>query len=915
MALKGGNISLWEWDLETNTVYLSPEWKHQLGYQDHELANRYETWEQLLHRDDRDCTLDTLKSCLQWRRADCILEYRLRHKDGSYRWMHGRASLRSGSDGKPCRLWAWQLDLKKRKRAEAEHTQLLITDQAGYPGPDTVKQQLGNVLERVSDGVIALDRDWRYTYVNQQAATLFGRTPEDLVGRYIWTEFPEGSGQPFHLAYEKAMAEQVFVQMENYYEPWDRWFENRIYPSQNGLSIFFHEITDRKRAEQAADQSAELIKGQNQVLELIARSAPLQQTLDLLLRVIEAQCPGMLCSILLLDRAGLHLRHGAAPSLPETFTDAIDGAIIGPRAGSCGTAAFRGETIIVEDIATDSLWDGYRDLALKHGLCACWSTPIFDEQGRVLGTFALYFRTHGRPTHSHHKLIEVATYIAAVAIVRHRETQALRTSEERLRLAVTGGNIGIWEWDVGTDCIVLSDELKAIFGWPTELEDDLTLRMFMDAIHPEDRLRIEAALQCSLAEHTNYEVEFRTLLPDGPLRWIAAKGRGEYNAAGKPVRMFGVALDITDRKRAEQEINRREAQLVMAQRIAHLGSYDWDISTNSVYRSEELCRIFGIRSDQFEPTFEGYLERVHPEDRDITRRIIEQAYRSCEPFDFEERIVRPDGEIRVLQSQGQWSFEQGSPVKLIGICHDITERKRVEQQLRAANVALSDELKERTRAEKEVHALSARLINAQEEERTRVARELHDDLSQQIASLSIVTSNLRKGIPSECADVRAQSERIQKKLIHLAESIRRLSHELHPAILQHSGLSAALRTYSSEFGALTGIRVCFQAEGAFEAVPAPVALCIYRVVQEALQNIARHARVAEAAVALRRSRGILYLTVSDQGIGMDLNRAGSAPGLGLVSIRERTRLVNGSIGIESQPNKGTTLIVTVPVSG
>jgi PAS domain S-box-containing protein len=794
-----------------------------------------------------------------------------------------------------------------------EHSQLLIRERTAHPGGNAAKQQLGNVLERVSDAVVALDKDWRYTYVNQQAAGLFGRRPEDLIGKHIWTEFPEGRGQPFHFAYEKAMAEQVFVQMQNYYEPWDRWFENRIYPSQDGLSIFFHEITDRKRAEQEARQSAELLKGQNQVLELIARSAPLQQTLDLLLRVIEAQCPGMLCSILLLDRAG-HLHHGAAPSLPETYTRAIDGESIGPQAGSCGTAAFRGEPIIVEDIATDSLWDGYRELALRHGLCACWSTPIFDEQRRVLGTFALYFRTPCRPAESHYKLIEIATYTAAVAIVRHRETQALRTSEERLRLAVSGGYVGIWEWDIGTNCVLCSYELKAMFGWPADAAD-LTLQMFMDGIYAEDRLRVHAALHDSLTRRGNYEVEFRVPLPDASLRWIAAKGRGEYDGNGRPVRMLGIGLDITDRKRAQDEIIRRETQLASAQRIAHLGSYEWDIRTNRVYRSEELCRIFGLPPEQFPPTYEGYLGRVHPEDRSTTKKIIEQAFVESKPFDFEERIIRPDGEIRTLHSQGQWICEQAHPVGLVGICQDITDRKRAEQQLRAANAALADELKERIRAESEIHALSARLISAQEEERTRIARELHDDLSQQIAALSIAATNLRKGMPPECADVRAQSERIQRKLVHLAESIRRLSHELHPAILQHSGLSAALGTYSFEFGALTGIKVSFQADGSFEKVPPPVALCIYRVAQEALQNIARHAKVAEAAVALRRSGGILCLTVSDQGIGMDLNRARGAPGLGLVSIRERTRLVNGSIGIESQPDKGTTLILTVPVSG
>src|SRR5205809_562797 len=403
LALHAGNIGLWHWNIKTNTLYFSPEWNRQLGYQDHELESRFEEWEERLHPEDRDSTLAALKAYLEGRRRGYEVEFRLRHKDGSYRWMLARGLLQAGPDDKPYRISGCHLDITERKRAEEEHARLLIREQTARVEANAARQQLGNILERISDAFVALDRDWHYTYVNQQAATLFGRRPEDLIGRHIWTEFPEGAGQPFHMAYEKAMAEQVFIQMENYYEPWDRWFENRIYPSPNGLSIFFHEITERKHAEQDAHESAGLLKGQNQVLEAIARGEPLQQTLDLLLRVIEAQCPALLCSILLLDSDRLHVRHGAGPSLPTTFTRAVDGQRIGPRAGSCGTAAFRGEAVVVEDIATDPLWDDYRDVALTHGLRACWSTPIFDEQRRVLGTFALYFRARGRPDERHWK--------------------------------------------------------------------------------------------------------------------------------------------------------------------------------------------------------------------------------------------------------------------------------------------------------------------------------------------------------------------------------------------------------------------------------------------------------------------------------------------------------------------------------
>jgi signal transduction histidine kinase len=215
-------------------------------------------------------------------------------------------------------------------------------------------------------------------------------------------------------------------------------------------------------------------------------------------------------------------------------------------------------------------------------------------------------------------------------------------------------------------------------------------------------------------------------------------------------------------------------------------------------------------------------------------------------------------------------------------------------------------------AEREIKALSGRLMNAQEEERARVARELHDDLSQQIAALSIGMSNLKRQLPQQQVDARGQSERLQQKLVQVAESIRRISHELHPAALQHSGLAAALRAYCAEFALLTGVQVSPRIDGLFDSVPSSAALCVYRITQEALQNVSKHAKVGSAAVELSRSTGVMSLTVSDTGVGIDPARAEGAGGLGLVSIRERAGLAGGSLEIRSKPNQGTTVTLRIP---
>ena len=183
------------------------------------------------------------------------------------------------------------------------------------------------------------------------------------------------------------------------------------------------DVTERKRAEALRDGES--------YLEMIARDAPLEEILEKLVRVVEAQFAGLLCSVLLLDEDGQHARHGAAPSLPEPYTKAIDGLCIGPKAGSCGTAMYRREPVVVTDILQDPLWEPYRDVAEPYGLRACWSTPILAHSGKALGSFAMYYREPRSPSPAETRALEMATHLAGIAI----ERKLAREERERLRQA------------------------------------------------------------------------------------------------------------------------------------------------------------------------------------------------------------------------------------------------------------------------------------------------------------------------------------------------------------------------------------------------------------------------------------------------------------------------------------------------
>ena len=175
--------------------------------------------------------------------------------------------------------------------------------------------------------------------------------------------------------------------------------------------------------------------GQSQILQRIGANAPLSEVLNRLVLLIEAQSPEMLCSILLLSDDGDHVRHGAAPSLPDDYVKAVDGGLIGPKHGSCGTAMYRGEPVVVTDIFTDPLWEDYRELAAASDLRACWSTPILSGRGKVLGSFAMYYKEPRTPTGDEANLTEVATRIAALAIEHHNAREILARTQAELAQA------------------------------------------------------------------------------------------------------------------------------------------------------------------------------------------------------------------------------------------------------------------------------------------------------------------------------------------------------------------------------------------------------------------------------------------------------------------------------------------------
>ena len=310
---------------------------------------------------------------------------------------------------------------------------------------------LAAILDQMGDAVIAADRNETFLVFNPAAQNMFGKGPTEA-GSAEWSKhyglylsdqitlFP-AERMPLVRAIlgEEVNDVEMFIRNDKAPHGLSTIVSGRPLKDSNGQTvggiIVVRDVTAQKNEEAFRAEQAH-------ILEMIAANMPLREILANLVLLIEAQSRDMICSILLLAEDGKHVKHGAAPHLPEQYVKAVDGAPIGPKNGSCGTAMYWGKQVIVTDIFEDPLWEDYRELAAASGLRACWSTPIFSGRGKVLGSFAMYYREPQTPTGGEARLTDVATHIAGLAIEHHDTVAALQQSQAELARVAQGTTTG-----------------------------------------------------------------------------------------------------------------------------------------------------------------------------------------------------------------------------------------------------------------------------------------------------------------------------------------------------------------------------------------------------------------------------------------------------------------------------------------
>jgi PAS domain S-box-containing protein len=552
------------------------------------------------------------------------------------------------------------------------------------------KFDLQLIVDSIPAQVAVISPSGEVETLNQPCLEYFGKTLDELKG---WASsdpvHPEDLPHVIEVLTHALETGQTY-EVESRHRRFDgiyRWFHVRGFPLKDTEGrilrwcVLLTDIDDRKRAEAQ-------LAGEKRLLEMVAAGGPLKDVLTALCRFVEDTAADCKCGIYLIDWSGPTFHTGAAPSMPATFNDALEGLTVDATAGPCALAALTRSQVIVEDLEWNLHWQQslIRPLALGHGLRAQWSTPVCSRDGSVLGTFAIFQDHPSSPTQVQQDLIAQVTHIASIAIERALADEALRSSERNLSLTIN--TIPTFISVSRPDGTVLSVNQAALDYHGITLQDvqkeDFRTRFF----HPDDAERLYEERKEAFKRPVQFEYETRALGKDGKYRWFLVRCNPLLDDQGRIDRWYATAFDIEDRKRAQEDMRRSEAFLAEAQRLTSIGSFSWLVATDEISWSEELYRIY-----EFDPgstiTLEVIRTRVHPEDLSLYEKMVKQARNGSEDFEWRYRLLMPDLSIKYMHAVAQATRNPGGQLEYIAAVRDVTARRVSDEALDKARSELA----------------------------------------------------------------------------------------------------------------------------------------------------------------------------------------------------------------------------------
>ena len=741
------------------------------------------------------------------------------------------------------------------------------------------EERLRLFIEYAPSAIAMFDRNMRYLAVSQRWVEDYGLGDRPVIAESHYDIFPE-IPERWKEAYQRGLAGEVVGTEEDCFKcpngsvQWLRWEVRpwRLSDGQiGGIVVFTEDITDHKQAEEKLRVGEELLRA---IMNSLANHIAVLDKQGAIIAVNEAWSRFAQAN---------NLQMSPAEWVGVKYFDVCREAA---RYDEMARDVLRGLEEVCAGLRLSFEYEYPCHSADEQRWFKLCVTPLAGATGALVVS-------HENITTR--KRAEEALQEWNATLERHvkERTAALVEANERWDWVVWATHDGVWDWDLVHDSVYYSPRWKEMHGF----RDDNTLETLQEwsaRIHPEDRQGVLKTLESYLAgTNPEFWVEYRIQRKDGKYMWVLDRGVAIFNDAGRAVRIVGAETDITWRKEAEEVLRRREHEFrTLADNVPAFFSY---IDRDQRYRfvNKRYEALFG-RSNE-EVVGLPVSDLLGPEGYAKVRPYLEKAL-TGEPLSFEYDLSIPGASAHYLSAQYVPDRdERGQVVGLFVLAADVTALKSSEAALRE---------------------LSVRLLQVQEEERRRIARDLHDDVTQRLAALTLELHAMgRLAVePGRSPVLASRLKELSASAGRLTTDVQQLAHHLHPSILEHAGLEAAVREQVDEFAAHTGLSVELLTREVPHPIPLEPATCLYRVLQESLQNVRKHANATNVLVRLLRTGHGLGLCVHDDGCGIkNVDLAGRTQGLGLTSMTERLGMLKGTFRLRTKPGDGTEIHAWVPL--
>jgi len=792
-----------------------------------------------------------------------VAETSLKLKQAEELLRQSNTELEQRVEKRTAELWS---EIAERKRAEEERA--------------LGNRKMVEVLESIQDGFLTLNRDWRFAYVNRHAADNLGFKPEDLIGQNIWQKFPQIIGTDHEAFYRTAMETREIQRFEIRGVLTDQWYSINIYPSIDGISLYWQDITDRKRAEEALKAS-----------EGKYRDLFLNMTEEVHFWKLVRDENGQIKTWRIVDANPPALKSWGRKSLEDTI-------------GRTADEIYPGATEHFMPVVQKFMREG-----IAHSYVGYFPPPVDKYFHFTSVPMGECFMTTGTD----------------ITVIKRAE-EAMRTSEERLRRIAQAGRIGFFEWNATRDQSYWSPEHYDIYG--IEPGSTVTFERWLASVHPDDRelatRNAATLLERARAGDEGYDQHYEyRILRAGQMRWLESEATLHIQDGQAIVR--GALRDITERKRAEerlQDAHQRYSKLFanLLYGIAHCRTVT-DEKGNPVNYvileiNEAYERIIGVKKTEVEG------------------KLVTDVFPGIEnmPSDYIRkygRIALEGGELLFedfFPATGQWLLiyaYRPKPGEFAALFADITAQKQAEESLKEAKESLELRVRKRTidlqnlteqleRSRVELRKLASELVMAEERERKRIAGVLHDEIAQTLAAVRM-RLDLFRDVPADQKD-----ETLQEAKELLLESIREtrdLMNDLGNPLLFDLGLRAACEALANRLMERSPTRISCDIRETYKNLDPDMKMILYQIVRELLNNIVKHSKAQNAHVRIDSENEHYRVKVTDDGVGFEPQALGAPTtegGFGLYSMRERLLAVDGNLVIESSPGDGTVVTAVLP---